>query len=217
MVTLYGVDASPLMTPEALADIEWWLDDSRRRRVQRLQVPEKQAQCAAAGLLLTYLCGKNGTPPTLFHGSRGKPYLYGREDLFFSLSHTGQWVFCALSDKEIGLDAQALSPHNPAIVARHFSSSEQAWLEEQGDKDITFTCLWCMKEAYLKLTGFGMVLPMSSFTVPIPPADGWDEQNRCGWGLTTYEDVQIALCGETVDTAPAIKILSIEELKSLPD
>lgn len=217
MVSIFAADCSPLFDRKALEDTVWWLDDSRRRRVQRLQIPEKQAQCATAGLLLTHLCGKDGTPPPLFHGSRGKPYLSERDDLFFSLSHTGRWVFCALSDDEIGMDAQAVSSHNPAIAHRHFTASEQAWLKEQGDKDIAFTQIWCMKEAYLKYTGFGMVLPMSSFSVPVPPADGWDAPNRCGWGLGAHEGIPLALCGTCVMAVPPVTVLTIEEMKRLPD
>lgn len=163
MNQLFCVDCSPLFDEKKRKDILPYLDDSRFQRVERLSSTEKKAQCAAAGWMLTHLFSEDGHPPALFHGSRGKPYLSGREDVFFNLSHSGKWVLCAVSDKEVGLDAQALTPYRPSVASRCFTAAEQAWID--GD-DRRFTQLWTMKEAYLKFTGFGLVLPMSSFTVP---------------------------------------------------
>ncbi len=217
MTVVYSVDCSPLEEDGTLDLALPRLEDSRRRRVERLRIPEKRAQCAAAGLLLTHLCGDNGSPPALRHGSRGKPYLRDRNDRFFSLSHTRQWVFCALADDEVGLDAQTPAPYNPAIVQRHFTSPEQEWLSSQPDKVEAFTRLWTMKEAYLKLTGFGLVLPVSSFTVPLPPADGWDDTLRCGWGLSQHAGIPLTVCGSSVLEPVTLIDLTEDIRKSLSE
>ncbi len=217
MTVIYGVDCTPLKEAHTLKQVLPRLDDSRRQRIERLQIPEKRAQCAAAGILLTYLCGDNGSPPALRHGSRGKPYLRDRDDRFFSLSHTGRWVFCALADDEVGLDAQIPTAYNPAIIQRHFTPPEREWLDSQPDKVEAFTRLWTMKEAYLKFTGFGMVLPMSSFTVPLPPADGWDDTLRCGWGLSQHAGIPLTVCGSSVREPVTLIDLTEDMRKSLSE
>ncbi len=211
MIRIVAVDCSALLDPARLEAVLPYLDNERQQRVQRLADPRKRAQSAAAGWLLTTLFGKDGNPPTLFHGSRGKPYLHGREDLFFNLSHTDNWVFCAIAPQEIGLDAQASGAYNERVAGRCFTQDERDWLNQNPDG--CFTRLWTLKEAYLKYTGFGLVLPMSSFTVPLP-ADGWDENTHCFWHETTLataaDTIRIALCTALEDTVAPIEILTLK-------
>lgn len=198
MVKLYAVCCAALADEERLNAILPRLDSTRQARIKRLQDAQKKAQCAAAGLLLTHLFSYDGQPPQFTHGSRGKPYLVGEDAPYFSLSHSGDWVFCAVADSEVGLDAQEFRPCRDKIAARWFTDAEREWLDE--DPDGRFTALWVKKEAYCKFTGFGLVLPPSSFTVPCPAA-GWDEQNRCCWKEFCFpadEPIAVAVCcGET--------------------
>ncbi len=211
MVKLYAVNSTPLTNDTTLATALTRLDPQRAAQVARQRQPQKQAQQAAAGLLLTHLFGENGQPPRLAHGSRGKPYLADNR-AFFNLSHTGDWVVCAVADSEIGVDAQLHGICNDKVVARCFTSSEVAWLND--DRDGRFSRLWTYKEAYIKFTGFGLVLPMSSFTVPTPP-DGWDDENHVCWkeySLSDNTPVHIAVCcGNQTDFAP-LTILPLAEL-----
>ena len=198
MNKLFYVDCSPLFDDNKLQTILPYLDNLRRQRVARLATPEKKAQCAAAGWLLTQLFGKDGQPPMLTHGSRGKPYLAGQDAMFFSLSHTGKWVICAVSDKEIGADVQEVTAYRQTVAGRCFTADETAWVDSDPQR---FTRLWTMKEAYLKYTGFGLVLPMSSFTVPYEKG-GWDKQQACYYQTLSIpgEAVIVTVC--TGDPTP---------------
>ena len=178
MVKVYAVCCAALKNEEQLNVVLPRLDSARQARIARLQDTQKRAQCAAAGLLLTHLFGNDEQPPRFTHGSRGKPYLVGENAPYFSLSHSGDWVFCAVADSEVGLDVQEFSHCRDKVAARWFTEPERAWLAENPDE--RFAMLWAKKEAYCKFTGFGLVLPPSSFTVPCP-ADGWDEANHCCW------------------------------------
>ncbi|MBQ5840928.1 MAG: 4'-phosphopantetheinyl transferase superfamily protein [Clostridia bacterium] len=206
---IYLVDCSPLKQSEELLHTYPLLDTTRQQQVERQQTAEGKAQRAAAGVLLTHLFGKDGKPPILFRGSRGKPYLVGREDLFFNLSHSGRWVCCAVSDNEVGVDAQKLGPCRPQVASRHFTQAERQWMDE--DPDERFTRLWALKEAYVKFTGFGLVLPLSSFTVPTPP-DGWDDGQHCRWKEFAIEDVRIAVCAGSKEPILPPEILSIRKI-----
>ncbi len=211
MIKLYAVCCAPLQDKSALAAMLPRLDAARTARIARLQSPQKRAQCAAAGLLLTHLFGHGGQPPALTHGSRGKPYLADSR-AFFNLSHSGDWVVCAVADNEVGVDAQTACPYNEKIAARHFTPAENNWLAD--DPDGRFARLWAAKEAFGKFTGFGLVLPPSSYTVPTPPT-GRDAANRCRWAeytLPAAPPVHIVVCGnEYEDSTPPV-ILNIQEL-----
>lgn len=207
MIKVYAISCLPFFDEAAVNTALPRLDAIRRTRVLRLQNPQKRAQQVAAGWLLCHLFGKDGQPPRLTHGSRGKPYLADDKNTFFSLSHTGDWVFCAVADSEVGLDAQIGTPYNAKIAERWFTPTENAWLAD--DPDGRFAALWAKKEAYVKFTGFGLVLPTSSFTVPT--TDGWDEDNHCCWKEYTFcaenEHIHIAVCCGEEDTFDNITIV----------
>ena len=204
-MTIYVVDCTPWLSDKAVEDALPHLDDKRRSRIRRLRVPLKRAQCAAAGLLLTHLFGEKGVAPTLVYGENGKPYLADKSDTFFSITHSDKWVFLAVSDGEIGMDAQAPQKVCPRLAARSTSSEELSWVKE--DTEPRFTRLWTMKEAYLKYTGTGLTVPIREVTISVPPTDGYDEGNRCYWSLLTYEGIPLSICSKKT-----IKDLSVETL-----
>lgn len=212
MVKIYAVNCAPFMDGARLQASLAKLDATRRARVTRLQDAQKRAQCATAGLLLTHLFGQDGQPPLITHGSRGKPYLAGESVPYFSLSHSGDWVFCAIADSEVGLDAQEVTPCRDKVAERWFTDTERAWLATNPDE--RFSAVWAKKEAYCKFTGFGLVLPPSSFTVPCP-ADGWDEQNRCCWKEFFYsadEPIAVAVCSANDEDFSDITVIRTDDL-----
>lgn len=213
MTEIYAVCCASLRDERHLSDVMARLSNDRQARLRRLKSPDKRAQSAAAGLLLCHLFGRNGLPPRLTRNSRGKPYLLDRPDTFFSLSHTEDWVFCAVADSEIGLDAQAQVHCNEKIAARWFTPTERAWLADYPDE--RFSRLWALKEAYCKFTGFGLVLPPSSFTVPCP-ADGWDAHNHCCWKEYTFTAVEtpihLAVCCAEKSTFSQIIVVDMNLL-----
>lgn len=191
-MALWVADCTPLTEETALAAALPHLDTARQAAVTRRQDALSQAQTAAAGLLLTHRFGQAGQPPLLAHGSHGKPYLPDGH-AHFSLSHSGRYAFLLTADAPVGLDAQQIDGSRPRVAERCFTAAEQIWLAQ--DPDGRFARLWAMKEAYLKYTGFGLVLPMSSFTVPLPPM-GYDAATACYWQAAEWAGAAIAACGD---------------------
>lgn len=191
---VYAVDCTPWLSEQAVEDSLPYLDEKRRRRIRRLRVPLKRAQCVAAGLLLTRILGDNGTPPALTYGDNGKPYLANHPDAYFSITHTDKWVFLAVADCAIGIDAQTPRRVCPRLAARSTTPDELAWVKE--DTEPHFTRLWTMKEAYLKYTGAGLSAPIREVTISVPPADGYDVHNRCYWSLLQHDGIPLSVCSE---------------------
>lgn len=89
---------------------------------------------------------------------RGKPYFL-TGDLHFSITHTKTRVFCAISDKPIGIDAEDLNRLvNPTLAEKILSPAELARYEAAPAKDRNeiLLRLWVMKEAEVKCSGLGL-------------------------------------------------------------
>lgn len=214
-MSLWMADCTPLMEENFLAMALPHLDAARQTTVMRQKSRQARAQVAAAGLLLTHCFGQAGQPPRISHGAHGKPFLTDMP-AHFNLSHTGNSVFLLTAEVPVGLDAQRIDGNRPSVAERCFTPPEQAWLAADPEK--RFARMWALKEAYLKYTGFGLVLPMSSFTVPLPPA-GYDAATACYWQATEREGIAIAACGgapipplipETMDVLALLRVFKEE-------
>lgn len=207
-MTVYAIDCTPWLEEQAIENAFPYLNEKRNRRIRRLRVPLKRAQCVAAGLLLTKVLGINGVAPTLAYGENGKPYLADNPDTYFSITHSDKWVFLAVSDSEVGIDAQAPRKVCPRLAARSTTAEELAWVKL--DTEPHFTRLWTMKEAYLKFTGTGLTVPIREVTISVPPADGYDEQNHCYWSLLSYEGIPLSVCSKNAIGNVCIESIRIE-------
>ena len=115
-----------------------------------------------------------------------KPYLENQRDMYFNISHSGEWVVCALSRKEVGVDVEKIRKINFNIARRFFSADEVGHLFSLPEKQQLdyFFDLWTLKESYLKTLGTGLTKPLSSFTVS--EEFGVPKLHEGGKGLDVY-------------------------------
>ena len=156
----------------AMAALPW---QDRREKVLRFRFEKDRLLCLAAGLLLAYALRQAGAGDLrLAFSEYGKPSLAYCSDIHFNLSHSGTLAVCAVSDRPVGADVEALTPFAPEVASFCFQPREIEWLERQADRDLAFTRLWTRKESYLKYLGAGLSVPMNTFSA-LPgesPADG---------------------------------------------
>ena len=94
--------------------------------------------------------------PAISVNTRGKPHFVGGE-LYFSITHTRGHVFCALSDRPIGIDAEELDRDiNLNLAQKILSARELARYMTQGDKRQALLRFWVLKEAQAKCEGTGI-------------------------------------------------------------
>ncbi len=197
------------------------VDAGRRKRAERMRIGSAQAACVGAGLLLQLaareargermgsgLCRIAVSqvlelPPApidfrIDYGEKGKPYLRDYP-FYFNLSHSGEYVACAVSDSEVGVDIQRCSPADGEclgrLARRFFSEEERRALEQCGDGEERrrlFYRLWTRKEAYGKLTGQGIV-PVLERCV-LPPAYPAEPDGAVVWQEWAFPGYQMALC-----------------------
>ena len=122
----------------------------------------------AAGLLLTQAfadCGISHDAVVL-KNSYGKPYLQDHANIHFSLSHSGIYAMCAISDNPVGCDIQKISDARTQVARRFFTQTEQSYLQGLPDSQSQFSQIWTRKESYVKMKGLGIsACPLTSFDV----------------------------------------------------
>ncbi len=84
---------------------------------------------------------------------RGKPYISGSDDLFFSISHSFPFYAAAFSSGPVGVDIEKIRDVKTGIAKRMFTERERQYA---GNDPVRFLEIWTRKEAYLKYTGKGI-------------------------------------------------------------
>ena len=108
-------------------------------------------------LLMTLYWEETGKElPGISYTDRGKPY-FTDGAYHFSISHTANHAFCALSRENIGIDAEETDRKiDPRLADRYLSETERQRLANHPDRNAGLLRLWVLKEALAKLTGRGV-------------------------------------------------------------
>lgn len=85
-----------------------------------------------------------------------KPYIPDYPDIHFNISHSGEYVAVALSEKPVGVDIEKIKEYNYDVLKRVCNEKELIQIEESLDKASEFIKLWTQKEAVLKMKGCGI-------------------------------------------------------------
>ena len=94
--------------------------------------------------------------PPILTADRGKPY-FAENPLHFSITHTDDRVFCALSKIPVGIDAEVLDRKMDLRLAdKILSPPEKAQYLAAEDKRLALLTFWVLKEAAAKCTGEGL-------------------------------------------------------------
>lgn len=126
-------------------------------RLEGQKTEGKDGHTVAYALLEKLWTEETGRPvPPIARTDRGKPYFPG-EALHFSVTHTKKYVFCALSDRPVGIDAEELTRKiNLSLAEKILSPGEKAEYDRTEDKKRALLTFWVLKEASAKCSGEGL-------------------------------------------------------------
>lgn len=150
-----------------ISDLEALLDERERVRAGKfVRDPDRRNFILAHGLkrkCLGKLLGIN--PSALRFGtySSGKPYLMDT-NVHFNLSHSHGVVALAASEFPCGIDIEAYRDlnHLPLLIEKTMTANEQDLIRQASSPQRAFIDRWVIKEAFLKLSGIGLGLPLAS-------------------------------------------------------
>ena len=126
--------------------------------------PEKEARHAAVQKAVQEFLEDPAV--RVVYDAKGKPTVEdAKQPRFISITTTGAVMLCVLSDTPVGIDGERLDRFGPdtktdyiALAERFFSEDEADYVREGGEGEaLRFVRVWVRKEAYVKLTGKGLV------------------------------------------------------------
>jgi 4'-phosphopantetheinyl transferase len=147
------------------------ISNDARSKIERFVRPEDAHRTLIANILIrTLLCERlNAANRELIFDKNtyGKPFLVGNPSLHYNISHSGEWVVCAIDDLPIGVDVEKIQTIDLGISNRFFSSMECKDLFDKASNQqlAYFYDLWTLKESYVKAEGKGLSIPLNSFTI----------------------------------------------------
>ncbi|MFC2100537.1 4'-phosphopantetheinyl transferase family protein [Bacteroidota bacterium] len=171
MVEVFGIHL--IEKEDFLKNKNKWLtlvDDIKRERIQRLIRPvDSQRSLFGEILIRSVLCKKlnlKNKDLSFNYNKNDKPF-YSDGSIHFNISHSGEWVVCATSKNQVGIDVEKIRKFKIDLAERFFSSSEVSDLHSLNEKQRNdyFFELWTIKESYLKLLGRGLTKALNTFTV----------------------------------------------------
>lgn len=220
MVKVYIAKTEPLKNEELFLAVYKTVHKERQIKADRYMTQQARRLSVAAGALLKKaLFDCDITDAQIEYGKNGKPFIKNG-GVFFNLSHSEERVMCAISDCEVGCDVEKLRPIEHEIADRFFSTEEKKHLGKftnEAEKRTEFFRLWTLKESFLKATGQGMALPLSSFSIELG-ADGiavrqsYNDKKYYFKEYSFLDEYRYAVCAMTPHIADSVEII---ELKSL--
>lgn len=149
MIWSYNVKPS-VMLPYALILTN---HDVSARHSKLIQLVASCANCPAEKLSLN-------------HNINGAPFITGCKNLYVSLSSRDDLALVALADQPLGIDVEKVDAQNE-IPWNVLHPQECAFLKDCEATKIHqyFAQMWVIKEAYLKLEGYGLLKNPQSFCV----------------------------------------------------
>ena len=118
------------------------VNESQKEKAMKYKNELDQVRSLAS----SYLVNKLSKEPLLFN-DMGKPFF--EKGPSFNVSHSGQYIVMAVSNKDIGVDIEENKEKDMSSLIRIFNEAEAKMIKEHAD----FYYLWCAKESLIKCIG----------------------------------------------------------------
>lgn len=189
MIRIYYKDFSGDCSKEQSLAMYGYLPKERQDRIQKLINKDIAKKHIQIGYFLQQVISKELSIPMdcicYLYGDNGKPsldynlikkHLADKEEVFekevpdicFNMSHSGRYVVVAVSEENVGIDIEHKTGSYERISKRFFCKEEYEGMKslatEQEKRDF-FLETWTRKEAFLKLIGKGLLMPLDGFHV----------------------------------------------------
>lgn len=121
----------------------------RVQKTEKIKNSQNKKLSVLGELLLAKHLGKT---PSYTVNEKGKPT---GETVEFSISHSGEYAVCAVSQQPIGVDIEKIRSVN-IDVAKRFTEEEYKKIRNSKNPQDALFSLWVKKESFLKYKGTGI-------------------------------------------------------------
>jgi len=157
------------INPAAFQFLLQFSPPGKQQRILRQRIKQNADSMVIGGALARYMLWKEFRVPVdaqIGYGEFGKPYLLDYPRLHFNISHSGQFVVCAVCNEPVGIDVQQIITYRTEVAERVCNNTELAQIRTCSVPDEEFTKIWVEKEAYLKMFGLGLGNGVNNIGVP---------------------------------------------------
>nr|WP_245248089.1 4'-phosphopantetheinyl transferase superfamily protein [Methanobacterium petrolearium] len=184
------------------------LSNERLKKSKRYVHQKDRYLSIGVEILLNHVLGEIGIYDPLFGVDHyGKPFLKNYSDVFFNLSHSEEYVACAVSNSPVGVDIEHIHDIDLNIAKYYFYGSEYKHIIHNKDKKKAFFELWVLKESYMKMTGLGFRLPLDEFSIEINDEIKLIHQENTGefgvWNICN-DEYMLGVCSKGKITKPVL-------------
>jgi len=175
------------------------VNEKRKKKVLACKQEADRCRSLAAGLLVRYACGQLGYDYDAMHFSEGRKHKPLAKDMYFNLSHSGDFAAIVIGDAEAGIDIECLlhrfggargKERFFGVMERCFTEAERAQVMRVSEAEEAYmlaTEIWTRKESYAKASGVGLGLDFSEISVLDEP--GFTSYRMAdGYVISTYSD-----------------------------
>ena len=149
------------------------ISNYKKEKISKYRFVEDRNRCLIGDLLARYtICRKYKLPLEVmefYEDSFGKPKAANYKDIHFNISHSGNWVVCAVDYMPVGIDVELIKPIHIGIAKRFYSQEEyiKLLILNEEERIEFFYKLWTLKESYIKAVGRGLSIDISSCSFDI--------------------------------------------------
>ncbi|MCP1396572.1 MULTISPECIES: 4'-phosphopantetheinyl transferase family protein [Bacillus cereus group] len=210
---------------EQLDELSLLIDSRKRHRIKKYVKKKNKLQTLMGEILLRSIIIQKlniNNKDIIFNNDYyGKPHLKNYPNVFFNLSHSGDFVVCAFDEYPVGIDIEKIKDIEYEDLAKNFFTNREYDYIMKNDLDQQlnkFYDIWTLKESYIKCCGKGLSLSLKSFSIEI---SGLKEINVIMGCSYTDHKLQIlefefgyrmAVCTLNKENFPYIKTVNQSEL-----
>lgn len=202
------------------------ISQNKKERIMRFKRREDAYRALVADILIrTMACrflGIRNTEIKFKESEYGKPYLLNYNDYHFNISHSGDWVVCAIDSRPIGIDVEQIREVDFGIARHFFSKMEYLELSKKtgNNKVAFFYDLWTLKESYIKATGDGFSKEPDSFTIAFGRQGAFIENPKEKTTFQKYyfkqynidKNYKMAVCSQNREFPGKVTVVGFREL-----
>ncbi|MCL1936225.1 MAG: 4'-phosphopantetheinyl transferase superfamily protein [Defluviitaleaceae bacterium] len=212
MIKVYAVNINEPISSDDYINFLSHIADENLNKIKKFRFIEDSKRTLYGDLMIRYLVCKNfnilNKHIKYRYNEFGKPYILNcskNDSIFeFNISHSGQWVVCAISKFEVGIDIEKIVPIDLNVALDFFSKSEYTKLMSVSEniKLNYFYSIWTLKESYIKFLGKGLSVLLDSFSVCVEK----------DFVIDFYKEYKLAIYTENDEFPKKIEILKIADI-----
>ncbi|ARO67317.1 Uncharacterized protein B5E39_5163 [Bacillus cereus] len=149
--------------------LKGYLSLEKRSKLERYYHFKDAQRGLFSELLIRYIIRKKGYLGQEIHfevNRYGKPSFSKIPEFEFNISHSGEWIVCAVDQHPVGIDVELISAIDFDIAHQFFTTKECKYIFSSDEQKLSrFYEIWTLKESYIKAIGQGLSIPLNSFSI----------------------------------------------------